>query len=356
MDGRVPTIVMFSRGRPQRLLRQFAYHAGYPGRLVVVDGSEEPLPPVRLPGNAEYHHLPGATIYRRVAAGIARVESEACCLAADDDYVVHGGLVECGRAIEADSRVSCAAGTIVHFVTGERSAARAVADGAVERVADLRDEPTPAARFRSFIRLEPQIFYSCLRTSTARRVTEAVADLPDGEALVGEQLWNALPSLFGHVRMVPRLQVCRRMQDRDYGWYLAPFRAIEDIAEWPGFPAMSDRLRALAREAGADGAGAAAVVEAWREFAAATGRGRRNWRKRRLGWRARARRIARNALSAAGVAVIPPAWFDGVARRIAADVASRPTLRARAYPWCDPVAQADYERIMAFDAQAPARA
>jgi hypothetical protein len=356
MDGRVPTIVMFSRGRPQRLLRQFAYHARYPGRLVVVDGSDERLSPVRLPANAEYHHLPGATIYHRVAAGIARVDSEACCLAADDDYVVHGGLIECGRTIESDARVSCAAGTVVYFVTGEPSAARAVADGAVERLADLPDEPQPAARFRSFIRLEPQVFYGCLRTSTARRVAELVADIPDGEALVGEQLWNALPSLFGHVRMVPRLQVCRRREDRDYGWYLAPFRAIDDIAEWERFPAMSDRLRAIAREAGTDGGGADAVVEAWRDFAAATGRGRRNWRKRRLGWRARVRRIARNALSAAGVAASPPAWFDGVARRIAADVASRPTLRARAYPWCDSVAKADYEQVMSFDSQAAGHA
>jgi len=352
MADHVPAIVMFSRGRPQRLLRQFAYHAGYAGRLIVVDGSDDALPSARVPADVEYHHLPGATIYRRVAEGISRVDSESCCLAADDDYVVHAGLVECGRAIQADAQVSCAAGTIVYFVTGECSVARAVADGAVERLFDLPEEPQPAARFRSFIRLEPQIFYACLRTSTARHVAGAVADLTDGEALVGEQLWNALPSLFGHVRMVPRLQVCRRREDRDYGWYLAPFRSIEDIAEWQRFPSMSDRLRAMARDAGADGPGVDDVVEAWREFAAATGRGRRNWRKRRLGWRARARRIARNVLSAAGVAVTPSAWFDGVAQRIAADVASRPMLRARAYPWCDPVAQADYERVMAFDAQA----
>ena len=358
MEGQAPSIVVFSRGRPHRLRRLFAYHARYPGQVIVMDGSPQRLEVAALPPNAEYHHLPDAPIYRRIAEGMARATAPTCCLAADDDYVVHEGLLECSRVILADPSVSTACGTIVYFVPDDPQGVRAAADGAVERHLDLPDVDAPSERFASFLRLEPQVFYGCMRTETAQRVAAILGDLSDDEALVGEQLRNALPSLFGHCRMVHRLQVCRRREITDYGWYLGTFRALEDIAEWPRFAEMSSRVRALARQAGADDHGADAVIEAWRSFAAATRRGRRSWKARRFSWQDRSRRAERNVRASVAVAIKPSAWFDALSRRVVRDVAVRATLRSSAYPWSDPAARADYARIMAFDAQqaAPAEA
>lgn len=356
MGASTPSIVVFSRGRPERLRRLFSYHAGYPGQLIVLDGSADRLEPASIPRNAEYHHMPDAPIYRRVAEGLSRVIASTCVLSADDDYVVHDGLRACGRAIDSDPGISCAAGTVVYFTEDRRSPRDAIADGAIERVLEVPSFPEPAGRFGAVISAGPHVLYACMRTSVALRVSAALADLSDEDGLVGEQLWGPLASLFGRVAFVDRLQLCRRKAQRDYSDYLAAFRALDDVAEWSRFGEFSSRFRRMAIEAGADAPGADAVIESWRAYASSTSRGERAWNRRWLPPAVRARRIARNLLSNAGVAASPRAWVDRDVRAVARNRPARITLRATAYPWSDPGARADYERIMAFDAQGAAPA
>ena len=349
-----PSIVVFTRGRPAFVHRLARYYADYPGQLVVVDGSPSAVDGLHMPAGGEYLHRPGMRVHERIAEGMARVTAASCTLAADDDYQVHSGLIECGRAIAADRGVVCAAGTVVYFAAGERSPDRAIADGAVERILELPPDASPAARFRSFLSLGPQVLYACFRTSEMRRMADALADLSDEDGLLGEQMWGAIPALYGRTRLVHRLQLCRRRAYRDYSDYLAAFKALPDVAEWARFEEFRARFRALAAEAGADRAGGDEVIAAWRDFAAATARGDRNWRDRRFPAAVRARRILRNAASAVGVAASPRAWADPTARAIVRNAAARRLLRSRAYPWCDPAARAEFERIMDFDARSAA--
>jgi len=309
-----------------------------------------------MPPGGEYLHRPGMSVHGRICEGINRVEAAACALSADDDYQVHSGLAACGRAISADPRVACAAGTVVYFVPGPRSPAAAIADGAVERLLEMPPAGDPPGRFCTFISHGPQAFYACFRTSVARRVAHLLVDLPDEDGLVGEQLWGPLASLFGESVLLDQLQLCRRRAHRDYTRYLAPFRRLDDIAAWRGFGRFGGRLRELAIEAGADSIGADRVIEAWRDFAAATVRGRRNWRRRRFPAHDRMRRTLRNLASNVGVMVNPRAWVDPQEREITLDRVSRILLRSRAYPWGDERARGEYERVIAFDAQAPAHA
>ena len=348
--------MVFTRGRPAFVHRLARYYADYPGQLVVVDGSPAAVDGLRMPAGGEYLHRPGMRVHERIAEGMARVTGAACTLAADDDYQVHSGLIECGRVIAADRGIVCAAGTVVYFAAGERSPDRAIADGAVERILELPPDASPAARFRSFLSLGPQVLYACFRTSQMRRMADALADLSDEDGLLGEQMWGAIPALYGRTQLVHRLQLCRRRAYRDYSDYLAAFKALPDVAEWARFGEYGDRFRALAAEAGADAAGAEAVIAAWRDYAAATARGDRSWKERSFAPSVRARRVLRNAMSAVGVAASPRAWIDPNARAIARNAAARALLRSRAYPWSDPAARAEFERVMEFDARSGERA
>lgn len=354
--GQYPSIVVITYRRHAAVRRLMRFYADYPGEVVLVDGSPDPMrdPPLR-PGD-RYLPMPGAPGYLRIAEGLASVAAETCALAADDDYHVADGLRECSLAILSRPDVSCAAGTAVYFEEGERSPGRAMADCAVERILAIDDTAGPARRFASAIALGPQAFYSCMRTSVARRVSAALGGLPDEYGLVGEQLWNALPCLFGRTVMVHRLQLCRSVGRRDYSGYLAPFGRLADIADWDGYAAMRGQLVALAHDAGLDEQGTEHVVGAWREYAAQTVRGRRSWRSRRFPLGQSLRRAVRNLSSNLGVAASPRAWFDAPTRNIVRKSAGRALLMSRAYPWCDPVAQSDYGRVMAFDAQASERA
>lgn len=347
----VPSIVVFSRGRAEFLRRLGRFHAGYPGQLIIVDGSERPVRGISLPVHGEYLHRPGMSVHGRIAEGMDRVRSTSCALSADDDYQLHAGLLACGRAIESDPSLSCAAGTVAYFVSGSSSPGRAIADAAVERILELPDASDALARFRAFVFLGPQVLYACFRTSVVRRVARAFEDLPDEDGLVGEQLWGALPALFGRTQFLHRLQLCRRRAARDYSGYLAPFRALDDISDWRSFDRYATRIRALAMEAGADEAGADAVIETWREFAAETSRGRSSWKSRRFPAAVRVRRVLRNVLSAVGVVASPHAWMDPVARGITRNAAVRPLLRSRAYPWADVSARQEFLLAMSFDSR-----
>lgn len=349
--GEAPSVVVFTRGRPGFVHRLTRYYAEYPGRLIVVDGSADAVPGLRMPHAGVYLHRPGMSVHHRIEEGISRVTASACTLAADDDYQVHGGLIACGHAIDSDPGIACAAGTVVYFAGDRRSPRDAIADGAIERILEVPCLPDPARRFDAVISTGPHVLYACMRTSVALRVAATLADLADEDGLVGEQLWGPLASLFGRVAFVDRLQLCRRKAQRDYSDYLAAFRALDDVAEWSRFSEFSSRFRRLAIEAGADAPGADAVIESWRAYASSTSRGERAWARRRLPASVRARRIARNLLSNVGMVTSPRAWVDPDVRVVARNRSVRITLRGSAYPWSDPVARAEYERIMAFDAQ-----
>lgn len=351
-----PDIVVFTYGRPESVRRLADFYVAYPGRLIVVDGSPAAVGGLRMPPRGEYLHRPGRTVHQRIAEGLSVARSPSCALAADDDYHVADGLLACAQAIESDPGIACAAGTAVYFTPTDRSMGRAVADCAVERILAMESRSTGADRFKVAIASGPQAYYACMRTSVARRVGDALSGLPDADGLVGEQLWNALPALFGSHRLVDRLQLVRRMANRDYTGYLAPFVALDDIAEWHGFRTFCQSLRAIAAEAGLGPSGEAEVIAAWRDFAAETGRGRRSWKQRRLSAAVRLNRSFRNLLTSLGVAADPRAWRDPIARNVARGRASRVALRCRSYPWSDPDARAEFERVMAFDAQAAARA
>lgn len=351
-----PSIVVITYRRHAAVRRLMRFYSDYPGQIVIVDGSPESMadPPVR--GGDLYLSMPESPGYRRIAEGIARASADACALGADDDYHVADGLRECARTLASRPEVACVAGTAVYFEPGERSPDRAMADCAVERVLDIDDGPDPGRRFASAISLGPQVFYSCMRTSVARAVSSALSGLPDSDGLVGEQLWNALPSLFGRVAMVERLQLCRSVGRRDYTEYLAPFAALDDIAEWESYPSMRERILALARDAGLDRMRSEAVVDCWRQFAAQTARGRRSWNARKFPLLHSMRRVARNLSSNLGVAVSPIAWFDEATRNIVRKSAAARLLRSSAYPWADPDARRAFCRVMDFDAQPTAPA
>lgn len=352
-----PSIVIFTYRRHPLVRRIADYYGGYEGELIVMDGSPDPIEGLRLPARGQYVHRPGMSGYARIHEGIMRVTAPTCALAADDDFQSPACLRACAAAIESDPGVTCAAGTAVYFADGRRSVRDAVPDGAVERILAVPWQAPPLERFRRTIACAPQVYFACIRTAVARKVSGFLADLPDEGGLVGEQLWTSLPALFGRTVLVPRLQMCRRIGFRDYSGYLQPFKRLEDLSDWPHYGAYGRRLAELARDAGLGADDAERVVESWREFAAATALGERARRAAQPSdARSRVRRMARNILQSAGVAVSPTAWSDRLERTICRGRAMRPTLRSRAYPWSDASARAEFERIMAFDARNAERA
>jgi hypothetical protein len=350
-----PSIVIFTYCRHPLVRRIAEYYGGYEGELIVVDGSPEPIGGLRLPARGQYVHRPGMSGYARIHEGIMRVTVPTCALAADDDFQSPGCLHACAAAVLSDPAVASATGTTVYFADGRRSVRDAVPDGAVERILAVPGSAPPVERFRRTIVCAPQVYFACIRTTVARKVSGFLADLPDEGGLVGEQLWTSLPALFGRSELVPRLQMCRRMGFRDYSGYLHPFKRLEDLAAWPHYGVYRQRLEEFARDAGLNSDDALRVAASWREFAAATALGERARRAAQPSdARSRIRRTARNLLQSAGVAASPSAWRDRLERTICRGRAMRPVLRSRAYPWSDPAARAEFDRIMAFDAQSSA--
>jgi hypothetical protein len=351
MERRAPAIVIFTRNRPNLLRRQARFHAEYPGQMIVVDASEQPIDDLRLPPGGAYLHRPGMSMYGRIEAGVAAVESLSCLLCADDDYALPDALLRCGEAIAEDPEVAYATGTTVHFHPGDPSPDRAIPGDISEILLELRGSETPLERFRLLLSrgVFHGLFYGCIRTTVARQVGSVVGRVADEDGLVAEQSWPLLPSLFGKMVMVDRLLLCRRIHDRNYAPMDAHMGSFDDIAEWRGFGEMRDRLERLAANAGLDADATAAVIDSWREFGAATGRGRRSERRMRAALPALLRRRVLGVLKDVHVGLSPRAWFDKRERAIVRSAALRATFKCGSYPWSDATAGSQYERLLRFD-------
>lgn len=351
MDEHAPAIIIFTRNRHYLVERQARFHADYPGQLIVVDATEQPAAGLRMPPRGLYLHRPGMSVMGRIATGVSAVESSSCLLCADDDYALPDALRRCGDAIAADPGVSYATGTTVHFHPGEPSPDRALPGDISEVLRELTGAETPNGRFRLLMsrNVFHGLYYGCIRTEVAMRVSKALSGVADEDGLIAEQLWPLLPVLFGRAIQVDRLLMCRRIHDRNYSAMAAHMASFDDLADWQGFGELRARLEQLAAQAGLDASSTAGVVESWRDFGAGTGRGKRCQRSVRLALSSIWGRRWRGLLKDVRVGLTPRAWFDARERAIVRNAALRMTFKCRAYPWDDADARAAYEQVMGFD-------
>ncbi len=320
------SIVIFSRNRSGPLARAIAHycHAGFP--VIVADGSSEPLASEIASKCRHYLHMPSVDVYRRIHASVALVSSPAVALAADDDVMLPETLAACACRLMQDTSAVRVCGVAVHIGPDDCDLSRAVPDLPVERVLDLKNPSNATERYLELMRQSPQVFYSVVRTSVAKAVLEVLRPIPDGGAIVAEQLWTVLPALAGSTMIVDQLQSIRRVRRHppDYRPFQSEVRQYQSLVDWPRYRQVTSVLLSVAGELGVSTDIVSSVSE---HFA------RNSWLVQprvALAADSPVRRLVRGARK---YLWRPAAAFSYSSRVSATGIHNRRLVRCSAYPW-----------------------
>jgi glycosyltransferase domain-containing protein len=248
------TFVIFTKNRPERLLKTLEVISRSEWPAIIADGSEMPIAPSRLPSRRfNYLHMPGASVGQRLFHAMEKVESKYCCLHADDDRMSPPTLLECVEVLEQEGRASRSCGTTIHTSSITRDGIRfAFPDLAVERILDLTNPPCPRARYLEIKRVFPQVFYGVMRTPIALAIARVGSEIADDAGILAEELWVTLPALLGGTLLVDRIQTIREapMVGPNHEQFRSQFDSLDSLSEWPGFAAFKARLIIFCEEVG----------------------------------------------------------------------------------------------------------
>ncbi|SVB07161.1 uncharacterized protein METZ01_LOCUS160015, partial [marine metagenome] len=167
------TVVVLSKSRPEYLLRQAVFWSGSPVRLLIMDGSDEPLPDgardlLARETGIDYHHRP-SSISARFTEASHLIETPYTVLLGDDEFHLPAGLCASIRRLDEDlDMVGCIGQSLFFRPMGK--ARRWVYDVAYPHWKYERDEPTIGERLEAaFDPYTPTTPYAVLRTPVWQR-------------------------------------------------------------------------------------------------------------------------------------------------------------------------------------------
>lgn len=104
------TLVIPTYNRKNYALRNMRYWSGQGATVLVMDGSDSPIPTHELAGidnNVHYHHE-NCSIEERLAVAATHINTKYAMICGDDEFQIFSGLIACIQFLEAnDGYMSC---------------------------------------------------------------------------------------------------------------------------------------------------------------------------------------------------------------------------------------------------------
>ena len=259
------TVVILSRSRPDYLARQLAYWARVPARVLIMDGSDEPLGSATWElaeslGHVDYRYRP-ASIPERLREAADALETEYAVMLGDDEFHLPHGLSTAIQRLDEDPFLAgCIGQSLYHRLMG--SGTTAVFERAYPHWRYSRREPNPIDRFNAaFDPYTPATPYAVLRRNVWRDSWGRLEDWSCPAAMEVQQAMVVLAH--GHVEAIDAVQWLRsfeneRVDDSARKLTFVPWLRLEESAdEFGRWKASVANLVALA--GGVD----ASVAESW---------------------------------------------------------------------------------------------
>jgi glycosyltransferase domain-containing protein len=111
------TIVFITRNREKYILRNLIYWEQTNVSIIVLDGSEKKIDISRVSSfkNVRYFHLP-ESIEQRLFFAHELIQTEFVMLAADDDFMIHSGVLDCMNFLDKNQEYVAATGTALRLI------------------------------------------------------------------------------------------------------------------------------------------------------------------------------------------------------------------------------------------------
>jgi len=237
------TIIVPTYRRPQFVLRQFKYWKGSDAKVVVLDGSPEPLvvPPDLLIANVSYVHLP-KTITERLASVRPYVTTPYCAMLGDDEFFVFSGLRSALALLDSDSSILGCVGRNLYFFVDQ---GRFLLKDAYRQWRPFSD-PASTLNQRLDEDLPPNkthmAHYAIMRSAQWTQIMEDAYRQPFSSTYVHERLVNLQRAILGRTVILEDLLWFRSMENRNIvtsveggpgflAWALDP-KSADEIAQY----------------------------------------------------------------------------------------------------------------------------
>lgn len=210
------TIVVPTYGRPQFVLRQFAYWRNSDANVVIFDGSPlpAPIPPTMSHPNIRYVHSGGSFPSRIVTAG-EYVSTPYCAMLSDDEFFTFSGLRASLSKLDSDPTIVGCVGRCQYFFVDQQRF--------LLKDAYREWKPFSAAAVTQSSRLDEDLppnkthmaHYAVMRSSVWKDIMLNAYSRPFSCAYSYERLVNLRRSILGRTEILEDLLWFRSMENRN---------------------------------------------------------------------------------------------------------------------------------------------
>lgn len=210
------TIVIPTYQRPRFVLRQFRYWNGSDAKVVILDGSPEPLvvPRDAIFTNISYIHIP-KTFTERLASVRAHVTTPYCAMLSDDEFFAFSGLRSALAVLNSDASVLGCVGRNLYFFVDQ---GRFLLKDAYREWKPFSDSATTLNQ-----RLDEDLppnkthmaHYAIMRSAQWIQIIEDAYRQPFSSAYLYERLVNLQRAILGRTVILEDLLWFRSMENRN---------------------------------------------------------------------------------------------------------------------------------------------
>ncbi len=108
------TVVIPTYERPRYINRSISFWKNYPFKVIILDGSKEPIKELIKYANINYHHLP-TSFFDRLKYSIDLVDTKYVSLLSDDEFYLPSAIKSCISELENDQSLIACGGQCVGF-------------------------------------------------------------------------------------------------------------------------------------------------------------------------------------------------------------------------------------------------
>lgn len=248
------TIIVPTYQRHEFVLRQFQYWSGSDVRVVILDGSPEPMniPGALLHENIQYVHTP--VPFRERLSSVGRyVTTPYCAMLSDDEFFTFSGLRSAISRLDADQSIAGCVGRCLYFFVDQgrfllKDAYREWRPFSETAVTPLQrlDEDLPPNKTH-------MAHYSIMRSALWVRILENAYRHEFSSAYVYERLVNLQRAMLGRTIILEDLLWFRSMENRNIATAVSNSPGFLAWALDPVFSGEVARYRAYARQLLIDG-------------------------------------------------------------------------------------------------------
>ena len=204
------TLVIPTYNRQSYALRNMRYWSGQGATVLIIDGSDSPIPTDDLAGfsdNIYYHYLP-VSMYDRLKYSLELIETDYCALMGDDEFFLPSALQNCINELDTCIELVSCIGRCMGFGVSLSGVTGFIEYPLMESYSIMQDDSID----RMLAHMDPYVpstIYSVVRTHVWKRAINVLVKREFSAFAIGELQFELAVCCQGKSKVIPELMWLR---------------------------------------------------------------------------------------------------------------------------------------------------